>query len=59
MTALERLKTLATSMSRKQIEQYLTVIYLGFQLLLMFINPVASMAMGIFLIALLLAATSF
>lgn len=59
MTALERLKALATSMSRKQIEQYLTVIYLGFQLLLMFINPVASMAMGIFLIALLLAATSF
>lgn len=59
MNVLERLKALASVMSTKQAEQWLVVIYLGFQLILMFTNPVASMAMGIFLIALLLAAMSF
>ena len=63
MNVIERLKSLASVFDRqlnwKKTEQFITVIYLGFQLLLMFINPIASMAMGIFLIAVLLAASSF
>lgn len=59
MTALERLKALASVITPRTAEKWLTVAYLGAQLFLMFTNPAASIAMGVFLIALLLAATSF
>lgn len=63
MTALERLKALASvierNMSWRKAEQWIIMIFLGFELLLMFLNPIASIAMGVFLIAVLIAATSF
>lgn len=59
MTALEKLKALASIITPKQAEKWLTILYLGAQLFLMFTNPAASIAMGVFLIALLIAATSF
>jgi hypothetical protein len=59
MTALERLKALLPIVTWRDTEKWLTVAYLGFQLLLMFINPIASIAMGIFLISVLLAANNF
>lgn len=59
MTVVNKVKELMNKMSWRSTEKWLTVAYLGFQLLLMFINPMASMAMGIFLIAVLLAANSF
>lgn len=59
MDALEKLKQLASVLTWRDTEKWLTILYLGAQLLVMFFDPIASMAMGVFFIALLLAATSF
>lgn len=59
MTVVNKVKDFMDRMSWRSTEKWLTVAYLGFQLLLMFINPMASIAMGIFLISVLLAANSF
>lgn len=59
MNALERLKAIATILTWRSAERWLTIFYLAAQLLLMFVDPIASMAMGVFLIAVLIAATSF
>lgn len=56
---VDKIKESINKLNWRKSEKWLTVAYLGFQLLLMFINPVASMAMGIFLIAVLLAANNF
>lgn len=56
---VDKIKEIISRLNWRNSEKWLTVAYLGFQLLLMFINPVASMAMGIFLIAVLLAANNF
>jgi hypothetical protein len=56
---VDKIKESINKLNWRKSEKWLTVVYLGFQLLLMFINPIASMAMGIFLIAVLLAANNF
>lgn len=56
---LERLKNLASVFTWRAVEKWLTVLYLTLQLMMLFISPTASMAMGVFLIAVLIAATNF
>jgi len=59
MIVIDKIREGINKINWRQSEKWLTVAYLGFQLLLMFTNPIASMAMGIFLISVLLAANSF
>lgn len=59
MIVIDKIREGINKINWRQSEKWLTVAYLGFQLLLMFTNPTASMAMGIFLISVLLAANSF
>lgn len=59
MTALERLKALLSIITWRNSEKWLTVMYLALQLVLMFLSPASSIAMGIFLISVILAANSF
>jgi hypothetical protein len=59
MNVVEKIKQIASIFTPRDAEKWLTVAYLGAQLVVMFIDPIASMAMGIFLLSVLIAATTF
>lgn len=59
MTVLDRLKKVLSIIEWRHTERWLTIVYLGFQLVLTFVDPLSSIAMGVFLIAVFISATSF